>query len=65
MTIEERINEVRIKLNNPSTQSYGLLKQLWAVGYLEGYKIGIADAKEGVASWITAEKVRDLWEEQR
>ena len=65
MTIEERINEVRIRLNNPAAQVYKILRDLCQSAYDMGWDDGTNNAKENVADWITAEKVDELYQEQK
>ena len=63
--MEELITKTRIKLQNQSAQSQELLNDLWLKACITGFIGGEIYAKDKVADWITAEQVRDLWEEQK
>lgn len=58
---EELITETRIKLQNQSAQAQEILKDFYDEAHHDGYSRAVVTADD----WITAEKVRDLWEEQK
>lgn len=59
--MEELITETRIKLQNQSSQAQEILEAF----YCQAYAHGFTTAEKTVDGWITAEKVRDLWEDQK